>query len=100
MFTLSLHRTQVSTNTFVGAYIDRLLEQQQLASGNERNSSTASTAATGIDVSDDDSENRHQQEAQTRGSHNSLGGGLTFENFVHIFWVFSASASRAEKEEG
>lgn len=95
------HRAQVSTNAFVGVYIDRLLEQQQLASGKEgRSSSTTSTTVTDDDDGSDDGEdNHHQRAAGTRGNHKNLVG-LTFETFVHIFWVFSATASRAEKEEG
>lgn len=92
------HRTQVSTNAFVGAYIDRLLEQQQLASGKGR-SRTAGTVAIDDNVSDDDGENRHQRTTGTLENQN-LDDGLSFGTFVHIFWVFSAWASRAEKEEG
>lgn len=74
----------MTTNAFVGAYIDRLLEQQQTASEDGRGISTASST-NGADASD---------------HHHRSSGTLTFEHFVHIFWVFSASASRAEKEEG
>jgi len=63
----SMGNTQASTNTFIGAYVDRLLEEQR--SGSSKGASRGKV-------------------------------GLAFEDFVHIFWVFSASASRDEKEEG
>lgn len=89
----------MSTNTFVEAYIDRLLEQRQRTSSNERNS-TASTTSNDSDVIDDDGDNHHQRGVAGRHGNHGLDVGLTFETFVHTFWVFSASASRVEKEEG
>lgn len=86
----SVHGEQVSTNAFIGDYVDRLLEQKQLDVDEQRSGSSTST---GDDVSED--ANQHQSAGARRGK-----VGLAFEDFVHIFWVFSASASRAEKEEG
>lgn len=85
-----LHGEQVSTNAFIGAYLDRLLEQKHL-DVDERLSGLSTSA--GDDISED--ANQHQSKGAKRGE-----VGLAFEDFVHIYWVFSASASRAEKEEG
>lgn len=83
----------MSTNAFVGAYIDRLLEQLRLLGQDKERNATIST--NGDEGSEDSSDCQHTSEETTRKK-----GGLTFTDFVHIFWVFSASASRGEKEEG
>lgn len=82
---------QVSTNVFVGAYIDKLL----LAP--DKNHGTASGHSIGGGSSEDSGEHQRDSGATTPG-HNRAG--LTYELFVHTFWVFSAWASRAEKEKG
>lgn len=83
---------QVSTNAFVGAYVERLLEQQRFESDEERDASISSNSE---EDSEPGGDHQHEREGATRKRE-----GLTFTEFVHVFWVFSASASRGEKEQG
>lgn len=72
----------MATNVFVGAYIDRLFENKLLRGPR----------------SDGDERNRGEGKGKKKAQR--IFGALTFEDFVHVFWVFSNSAPRSEKEEG
>lgn len=79
----SFSRWQVSTNVFVGAYIDRLLEKKPPRGGRVN----------------DGGERNGGEEGKRNKSERSCDA-LNFELFVHVFWAFSSSAPRSEKEEG
>lgn len=75
--------TQVSTNVFVGAYIDRILERQ---------------LSDGTNAHGDDTGHNNKQATGKKSKH--LDALISFDDFVHVFWVFSSLASRSDKEEG
>lgn len=93
---------KVTTNAFVRAYVERLLD--------ERGQDTATMATRGKNTGKNNSINKKSSigtddDDNSDDDDDQVGiilpfDAITFDEFVHVFWVFSVSASKHEKTGG